>query len=287
MRPEFAAECAPYPEPLRPIVAEALHRLIDYQDRAYAERYLRRLEPFVAGDHDPYTLGGLVARHLAVWMTYEDAIRVADLKTRAARFRRIETEHRAPAGQLVITDYLKPDLDEIYGILPYRLVRPLAAFAERRWPRGRPTLGQHVKITTVSGFLRVWLLARLRPLRPISYRARHEHALMAEWLGAVEQCLRLDYDLACEVARGAQLVKGYGDVRRRMVAAFRALLDSVLAAAAIDPGAARALAEECRTLVLRGPEGEDAASQTAGRMLERLRRSVAGSVLQRDRLPSD
>ena len=287
VRPEFAAECAPYPEPLRPIVAEALHRLIDYQDRAYAERYLRRLEPFVAGDHDPYTLGGLVARHLAVWMTYEDAIRVADLKTRAARFRRIETEHRAPAGQLVITDYLKPDLDEIYGILPYRLVRPLAAFAERRWPRGRPTLGQHVKITTVSGFLRVWLLARLRPLRPISYRARHEHALMAEWLGAVEQCLRLDYDLACEVARGAQLVKGYGDVRRRMVAAFRALLDSVLAAAAIDPGAARALAEECRTLVLRGPEGEDAASQTAGRTLERLRRPVAGSVLQRDRLPSD
>ena len=110
---------------------------------------------------------------------------------------------------------------------------------------------------------------------------------MAEWLGAVERCLRLDYDLACEVARGAQLVKGYGDVRRRMVAAFRALLDSVLAAAAIDPGAARALAEECRTLVLRGPEGEDAASQTAGRTLERLRRSVAGSVLQRDRLPSD
>ncbi len=271
VRPEFAAECARYPEPLRAVVSEALHRLIDYQDRRYADRYLARLEPFVAADHDPYTPSQLVARHLAVWMTYEDAIRVADLKTRAARFRRIQADHRAEAGQLVITDYLKPDLDEIYGILPYRLVRPLAAWAERRWPRGRPTLGQHVKTTTVSGFLRVWLLARLRPLRPSSYRAHHEHALMERWLDAVARAARLDYELGCAVARAAQLVKGYGEVRRRMTAAFGGLLASVSAAAALDPAAARALAGEYRTLVLQGPEGETAAADAATRALTRLR----------------
>jgi indolepyruvate ferredoxin oxidoreductase beta subunit len=276
VRPELAAECARFPEALRPIISEALHRLIDYQDRAYANRYLGRIEPFVAGDWEPYTLGRLVARHLAVWMTYEDAIRVADLKTRAARFRRIEAEHRAPAGQLVITDYLKPDLDEIYGILPYHLVRPFAAWAERRWPHGRPTLGQHVKTTTVSGFLRVWLLARLRRLRPISYRAHHEHELMAEWLRAVERAARLDYGLACEVAQAAQLVKGYGEVRRRMVAAFRGLLVSVMAAAALDPAAARTLAAEMRTLALQGPEGEAAAADTATRTLERVRAARGG-----------
>ena len=32
------------------------------------------------------------ARHLALWMTYEDAIRVADLKTRDARFDRVHHE---------------------------------------------------------------------------------------------------------------------------------------------------------------------------------------------------
>jgi indolepyruvate ferredoxin oxidoreductase beta subunit len=203
-------------------------------------------------------------------MTYEDAIRVAQLKTRAARFQRLRAEHARAGETLVVTDYLKPDLDELYGILPYRLVRSFAAFAERRWPAGRPTLGQHVRITTVSGFLRVWLLTRLRPLRPWSYRAHHEHARMATWLGAVERCLALDYALACEVARAAQLVKGYGEVRRRMTAAFTALLDAVEAAAAVDPGAARALAQEYRGLVLQGPEGEAAASAAAARVLEQL-----------------
>jgi len=263
-RLEFAPECAGLPEPLRPIVGEALARLVDYQDRAYARRFLERLQPIVALDRAPYTLSTITARHLAVWMTYEDAIRVADLKTRAARFRRIEAEHPA-AGPLVVTDYLKPDLDEIYGILPYRLVRRFAAWAERRWPRGRPTLGQQVRTTTVSGFLRLWLLARLRPLRPVSYRARHEHALMVRWLDAVARCAGADYGLACEVARAAQLVKGYGDVRRRLVGAFAGLLDSVLAVAVHDPGAARALAIESRTLIAQGPEGETAAREVASR----------------------
>src|SRR4029453_18248634 len=110
-----------------------------------------------------------VARYLALWMSYEDAVRVADLKTRASRFARIRASARAGDGAIVVTDYLKPDLDEIWGVLPDRLVRPLARWAERRWPHGRPTVGQHVRTTTISGFLRVWLLARLKGLRPTSY----------------------------------------------------------------------------------------------------------------------
>src|SRR5205085_1550450 len=106
-------------------------------------------------------VGAIVARHLATWMTYEDAIRVAQAKTRAARFARIRDETRAGDAVVEVTDYLKPDLDEIWGILPHRLVAPFARWAERRWPHGRPTLGQHVRTTTVSGYLRVWLLGRL------------------------------------------------------------------------------------------------------------------------------
>src|SRR5207247_4113989 len=76
------------PESLRPIAAEAIARLVDYQDRRYAERYVARLRPFVGEGCDVET-ARTVARLLAVWMTYEDAIRVADLKTRTARFDRI------------------------------------------------------------------------------------------------------------------------------------------------------------------------------------------------------
>jgi indolepyruvate ferredoxin oxidoreductase beta subunit len=268
---DVARMASGFPVELRLVLEQALARLIDYQNRAYAERYLERLRPFVdRGDPD---LARLVARHLAVWMTYEDAIRVAQLKTRPERFERIAREKGARDGAIVVTDFLKPDLDELYGILPYRLVAPFARWAERRWPHGRPALGQHVKTTTVSGYLRVWLLTLLRPLRPISYRAHEEQARIDRWLAAVARCASWDTALACEVARAAQLVKGYGDVRRRMVGHFDRLLEAVRAVAErraanggdVEP--ARLLARRYRTLVLQGPEAEAAAVALAAETL--------------------
>src|SRR5205823_5398240 len=155
-------------------------------------------------------------------------------KTRAARFARIRGETRAGDAVIEVTDYLKPDLDEIWGILPHRLVAPFADWAMRRWPHGRPTLGQHVRTTTVSGYLRVWWLARLKRWRPISYRAREEHARIARWLDAVRVCAARDAALGAEVARAAQLVKGYGDVRRRMLALHEAIVAGVLRAAELE-----------------------------------------------------
>jgi indolepyruvate ferredoxin oxidoreductase, beta subunit len=273
VRPEFAGECARYPEPLRPVVGEALHRLIDYQDRAYAHRYQARLQPIVDADHEPYTLSLLVARHLAVWMTYEDAIRVADLKTRRARLDRIRARAGIAGAQVEVIDYLKPELDEIYGLLPYRLVRPFAEWVERRWPHGRPAVGQHVKTTSISGFLRLWLLSRFRRWRPLSYRFHREHALMDEWLAAVSRCGQLDYELGCEVARTAALVKGYGEVRRRLTAAFTSLLRAVSGAGDLDATAARALAERGHALIRRGPDGEAEAIADVERTLRELRQT--------------
>src|SRR5439155_1747650 len=143
-------------------------------------------------------------------------------------------EMRAGDAVIEVTDYLKPDLDEIWGILPHRLVAPFARWAERRWPHGRPTLGQHVRTTTVSGYLRVWLLARLRALRPVSWRAHAEHGRIDRWLEAVERALAWDEALACEVAQFARLVKGYGDVRRRLVALFDTGLALALSAGEVE-----------------------------------------------------
>ena len=132
---------------------------------------------------------------------------------------------------MVVTDYLKPDLDEIYGILPAAIGRPIARWAERRWPEERPTLAQHVRTTTVLGFLRVWLLGRLRFLRPRSLRAEREWALIERWRRAVLDCAALDTDLAIEVAETAGVVRGYGEVRRRLSAAFARLLGEIVAPA--------------------------------------------------------
>lgn len=54
---------------------------------------------------------------------------------------------------------------------------------------------------------------------------------MARWLDGVRRGAARDESLACEVARLAQLVKGYGDVRRRLVAVFDAALAVSLRAA--------------------------------------------------------
>jgi indolepyruvate ferredoxin oxidoreductase, beta subunit len=247
------------PPAVRAIAREALPRLVDYQNARYADRYLERLRPFVSGDPE---VAAHVARYLALWMTYEDAIRVADLKTRAGRFARIQREARAPDGVVEIVDYLKPDLDEIYGVLPYVLVTPFARWAERRWPHGRPALGQHVRTATVLGFLRLWLLGRLRGLRPISYRAHHEFARITRWLDAVRRCAAWDVPLAREVAHAGRLVKGYGEVRRRMCGHLDRMLALVVgeaeraSAEGGDFTKATELARTYRTLVLSGPDGE-------------------------------
>jgi len=220
-----------FPSVLHPTLGEAAARLIDYQDGAYAERFIERVGRVRAGDLET-RLTERFARRLAVWMSYEDAIRVADLKTRRSRFDRIRQEQGADNGQVLkVTDYLKPDLDEIYGIFPATLGAPIARWCEARWPEGRPTLAQHVRTSSVLGYARVWALGRLRFLRPTSLRAQREFALIDRWQDAVLETQKLDYDLACEVADMATVVRGYGEVRRRLSAAFVRFLDDILAPA--------------------------------------------------------
>ncbi len=222
---------AEFPAALHRTLGEAVARLIDYQGAGYAQLFLERVRAIRA--LDPGTrLTETFARCLAVWMSYEDAIRVADLKTRRGRFDRIRAENGVAPGQpVVVTDYLKPDLDEIYGILPAAVGAPIARWAERRWPDARPTLAQHVKTTTVLGFLRVWGLGRLRVLRRSSLRYRREFALIDRWERAVRDAAPLDVELACAVAELAGMVKGYGEVRRRLSRGLAQILDETLPAA--------------------------------------------------------
>jgi hypothetical protein len=92
---------------------------------------------------------------------------------------------------------------------------------------------------------------------------------MTQWLAAVRRCAAWDATLAREVAHAGQLVKGYGDVRRRMTAHLDRLLAATLAAAEQasrnggDFASATQLAREYRTLVLSGPDGEARAEALA------------------------
>ena len=120
---EFAASA-------RPWLGEGLRRTIDYQDPAYGALYLERMARIAAAGSDELTIEA--ARHLALWMAYEDTVRVADLKLRAGRFQRVRSEVKAGEAQVLdISEFLHPRLQEICDTLPAGLGRWLAASSRR------------------------------------------------------------------------------------------------------------------------------------------------------------
>jgi indolepyruvate ferredoxin oxidoreductase beta subunit len=234
---EFAAAA-------RATLRHAVVRLADYQDVAYASEYLDRLAPLRAcGD----ALLEETARHLALWMSYEDAVRVADLKTRASRFERVAAEVRlAPGQQLAIGEYLHPRTEEIADVLPAGLGRWLLA---TRWARaGVDRLCRRGRVVTTSslrGYLLLAAVASLRRWRRRSLRHATEHARIDAWLADIGRLATAQPALALEVARLQRLVKGYGDTHARGWARYERLR-SELPMLAQQPDGARRLNELAR-----------------------------------------
>lgn len=222
-----------FPAETHRILEEGVARLTDYQDAAYAALYLDRLAPVLKADRDGgggpggYKLTNETGRFMALWMSYEDLIRVADLKTRPERMARLRAEVGAAAHEpVVVAEFLKPGVEEIASVLPPAAGRALLAWAKKR---GKSfNVGLHVKTSTVSGHLLMRLLAWMRPLRCMSLRFADEHALMARWLAAVEAAAATDIALALEIAECQRLVKGYGDTHKRGTGNFLSILNTLV-----------------------------------------------------------
>jgi len=208
------------------IVAAGIERLQDYQDDNYARDFLGRLERFKEIERSHGDGSGRLleetARQLALAMAYEDTIRVADLKIRARRFARVRDEAQIADGQILeIVEFFHPRTQEIADTLPAGAGRWLM---RTPWACGlldRATRkGKIIKTTSVSGFLLLYALSRLKPLRRRSLRFAAEQAAHAAWLDLVAETARGDYALALQVARMRSLVKGYGDTHERGRAKF-------------------------------------------------------------------
>ena len=228
-----------YPTALREILAESLYRLIEYQDVDYANKYMDLVRNIYEIDERAkgggYKLTEHFAKNLALLMSYEDGIRVAELKIKSDRFKRIREEMRLRDDQVFkVIDYLKPDSEEIYGLMPYVIVAPFVRITQSQvfkkiWRRKKPlTLGQTPVTTSFSGFARLWLLTKIKFLRPHSYRYKQEHRLIGRYIESVVYYSDLDYQIGCLVAKSASIVKGYGKVRRRTTNAFLRYLDNVI-----------------------------------------------------------
>jgi indolepyruvate ferredoxin oxidoreductase beta subunit len=206
-----------FPAASHAILFAGIERLADYQDVAYASTYLDRLEPIRAlaqqpGEQDAALLSE-TARYLALWMSYEDAIRVADLKTRRTRFERVQTDARVAGDQLLlIKEFLHPRVEEFADILPAGVGAWLLRTGwASRLVNHLTSKGKVLQTTSLWGFLQLYWLASLRRWRPKTLRFKREQPRIENWLGQVKEIAHADYALALEVAECPRLVKGYGD----------------------------------------------------------------------------
>jgi indolepyruvate ferredoxin oxidoreductase beta subunit len=261
---ELEAEVArTIPESARAIVLEGVRRLVAYEDADYARLYLDRLQPVITADARANLQGKLlseVARHLAVRMSYEDVVRVAQAKIAPERLARIAREELKVTNEpYSVHDFLKPGIEELTQLVPPALARAIRGYAERKGWLGRVYFGMQIQTTSVFGYVRFLMLAKLRPLRRYGIRYAEEQAQIEGWLRLVLDAAERSPELALEVAECARLIKGYGDTFARGLRNYQAIEARVIRPALagdIAPGRAADAVASARAAALADPEGE-------------------------------
>ena len=200
-------------------------RLCDYQSRAYADLYVERLQTVVKAEAladaqhtQTFPASRETARWLALWMAFDDIVRVADLKSRASRWQRVAREVKLQEDDLLhLFDHFKPGVPEFAALLPTWLAMPLQRWGKRRALSGQTPWALPLKIGThsVVGMLALRTLSSFKWLRPYGSRFHAEQADILQWLHAVCTALQQDGSLGHEVAMCGRLIKGYGSTNER------------------------------------------------------------------------
>ena len=202
-----------------------------FQDVRYASRYLDRVEVIVNAEAAADTASAAfavsceAARSLALWMCYDDVIRVASLKASRHRLARIRREAAAQPEDVVrVYDVFHPRREEVAAVLPRAVGAWLLGRRQPEVPRGS---GITLQATSVTGALALRLTALLRPLRPWSLRFAAEQAEIDDWLAVVAQALAVGGpEAALAVARLPRLRRGYGDTHSGSADEFRRVLSA-------------------------------------------------------------
>jgi indolepyruvate ferredoxin oxidoreductase beta subunit len=210
------------------IAIEGVRRLTDYQDQRYASLYLDRMERFAKNKSANAELLRELARLLAVRMSFEDTIRVAQLKIREGRIERLRREAGVEGEALIrVSEFMKPGPEEIFSMLPPKLARRLLAWIERKGWSER-SVKMRVSTTSFFGFLRLRLLAGLRWWRLHTLRYEEEKLWIERWLDLTERTLSQNLEAAKAVVASAALVKGYGETMKRGLKNWNLLADFVI-----------------------------------------------------------
>jgi len=256
--------------------------LCHYQNVPYFARYLDKVQAIYERERkrdSNLLVTKEVARILALRMAYEDAVRVAQLKTDRQRFARLRKEHRLDDDTVYrVVDFFSPDWDELTGLLPFGVtddrwqnerrcngqcpIPPLPSQAEEL---KRPALQLHVETTSLLGYLLVRALLLFKPLRPYSRRFRKEWAAIEAWLESVQEAMEVDKDLAFLIARSGEMVRGYGRTRRKTLAVWHAFMAflKALRQRGLPTAEVVNFGEQFLSLAMSGPQGTEKAWQFA------------------------
>jgi hypothetical protein len=208
------------PDGAAAVVSEAIHRLVDYQGPSYAQLYVDRLQRFVGRRGVDAAMFGDIARLMAVRMSYEDPIRIAQFRL---------DEYNAAAGNPGVPsldDVRKFRLDELIGALPATAAEPVLDVLEYVGWLHKPV---SIRFSTASqwGLGRVKIEASLRRWRRFSVRYAKERIWVERWLHMIDRSLTKQPAAASGIVQTAVMIQGYGDVYRQGLADWHLIIDGL------------------------------------------------------------
>jgi hypothetical protein len=200
------------PDAIAPVVSEGIHLLIDYQGPSYAQLYVDRLRRFVGRAGVDDTMFGEIARLMANRMSYQDPIRIAQLKLGEA--------DAAP------DDVRQFRIDELVGALPTAVADPILGVLDYLGWVHKPV---SIRFSTASrwGIRRLKIEASLRRWRLFSVRYGDERAWVERWLHMIDRALVKQPAAASQIVQTATMVQGYGDPYRLGLADWHLIIDSL------------------------------------------------------------
>ncbi len=223
------ARVAALPDAVKDMTALGLKKVVDYQDVAYGSDYLDMVEKMVALDAAPFDLSVNAAKYCARALCYDDLLRVADIKTRASRFERVKDEVVVKDDQvLMLTEYFHPRFEEFTTTLPKSIGKWLQrrkgieAFYTKHFDKGR-----RIRTDSLRGFLMLWVVSSLRPIRRTLLRHESEMAHVTAWFNTAFEVAKTDPALASEVLANYRLIKGYSDTHARGLSKFARVMGAL------------------------------------------------------------
>jgi len=201
-------------------VSDGIHRLMDYQGPSYAQLYVDRVRRFVGRRGVDEAMLRAIARLMALRMSYEDPIRIAQLTL-------VALQDGSGARGAPTNEVRKFRIDELIGALPAIVAEPVLDTLE--WV-GWLHLPVSIRFNSTSrwGIRRLKIEAGLRRWRLLSVRYPKERAWVERWLHMIDRGLTKQPAAVPAIVQTATMIKGYGDSYRQGMADWNAVIDGLV-----------------------------------------------------------